>query len=92
MKKIITTALIALSLSASSQTDSTKAAQAAKAKEDSIIYVTKILSLQDIDRIMVSKKGNISVADWEIFWKVINAMLLPDAVKEYEAKKPKPKK
>jgi hypothetical protein len=87
MKKIITTALIAISLSANAQkVDSTKA------KEDSITYVSKILSLSDIDRIMTTKKNVLSVSDWEIFWKVINGALLPDAIKEYQAQKPKHKK
>ena len=62
-----------------------------KAKEDSIAYVSKILSLSDIDRIMLTKKSVVSVADWETFWKVINGALLPDAIKEYQAKKPKAK-
>ena len=49
---------------------------------------TKFLSLQDIDRIMLTpeKKRVISVADWEAFWRVLNGFLLADAIKEYEEK------
>ena len=87
MAKYLTLVLIVLfSISANAQkVDSTKA------KEDSITYVSKILSLSDIDRIMTTKKNVLSVSDWEIFWKVINGALLPDAIKEYQAKKPKAK-
>ena len=87
MKKQIITLLLVIStgIAFGQKVDSTKA------KEDSITYVSKILSLSDIDRIMTTKKNVLSVSDWEIFWKVINGALLPDAIKEYQAKKPKAK-
>ena len=88
MAKYFTLVLVVLlSLSANSQK-----VDSVKAKEDSIAYVTKILSLSDIDRIMLTKKSVVSVADWETFWKVINGALLPDAIKEYQSQRAKPKK
>lgn len=61
-------------------------------KKDSTVSAlkdtTKFLSLSDINRIMLTpeKKKSISVADWETFWAVLNNMLLPQAIKEYEEK------
>jgi hypothetical protein len=93
MKKTFTFLLVITSVIAFGQpkSDSTTAAKE-KAKQDSILYVSKILSMQDVDRIMMAKKNEISVADWEVFWLVMNRMLLPEATQEFKnksaAKKP----
>jgi hypothetical protein len=69
---------------AQSKSDSTKE----KARQDSILYVSKILSIQDVDRIMMAKKDRISVANWELFWSIMNQMLLPEATQEFKSKQP----
>lgn len=84
MKKLFTTLILATTLlTASAQKkDTTKA---------TLTDSTYFLNLKTIDKVMATKKSMISVADWEIFYSVLNRILLPDAIKEWEDNQ-KPKK
>jgi hypothetical protein len=77
--------LFSISANAQSKADSLSIAKE-KARQDSILYVSKILSMQDVDRIMMAKKDRISVANWELFWSIMNQMLLPEATQEFKSK------
>ena len=60
----------------------------AQAKKDSTYLKpeTNFLSLKAIDSIMQTKKAQISVSDWEVFYAVLNRMILPVAIAEFEQK------
>ena len=96
MKRTITTLILATTLlTANAQkkspvyVENINIKDTAKAKP--LTDSTYFLNLKTIDKIMGTKKSMISVADWEIFYGILNRMLLPEAIKEWEENH-KPKK
>ena len=87
MKKVITTAFLFISLTALSQKSQPQTTKAPTPKDSTYLRdTTEFLSLKTIDRIMATKKNNISVGDWEVFYAILNRFLLPDAIREFETK------
>jgi hypothetical protein len=86
MKKLITTTLIIFSLSASAQSskDTTKTPPPV---QDTAWYSKPLLSTRMVDEVMATKKANISVADWESFWRVYNTFLVPEVIGVYNRSK-----
>jgi hypothetical protein len=87
MKKLFTTTLLIISINCFAQKKDTTVAP----QQDTGWYSRPLLSTKMVDEIMVTKKQNISVADWESFWRVYNTFLVPEVINVWNRSKPQAK-